>query len=141
MEQPQTGGTFCKGLVWLLDCTWGALGTHHHCLWMGMPSHRGSDGSIGLCAFLGHVSCTSAQHEPMGVNSGWSVLPVATEVAWKMLFCHSHHHSKRCCLQPPCISASPGSGCTFRKEMKRANHRSGEAPVTFTWEPFSGLQM
>lgn len=29
--------------------------------------------------------CISAQHELMGVNLGWSVLPVATQVAWKML--------------------------------------------------------
>lgn len=64
-----------------------------------MPSRRGSDGSIGLCAFLVHISCTFAQHKPMGVNSGWSVLPVATEVAWKMLFCHSHHNSKK--MLPP----------------------------------------
>lgn len=37
----------------------------------------------------------SAQHEPVGANLGWSILPVAMQVAWKMLFCRSHCSSKK----------------------------------------------
>lgn len=43
--------------------------------------------------------CISAWHEPVGANSGWSVLPAARWVAWKTLFCCSHCNSKK--MLPP----------------------------------------
>lgn len=79
--------------------------------------------------------CITAQHEPMGVNLGRSVLPVATQVAWKMPFCHSHRNSKR--MLPP---ASPLL-CLSWLRLYLKGDETGAASVTLTWETFYALQV
>jgi len=118
---------------WECPPTEGAMAPLVHVVFLARPD---VPLTLAICCSI------SAQHEPMVVNSGQSLLPVTTQVAWKMLFCHSHHNSKKM------LSAASLHLCLSRlmPHLQKAdeagpNHRRGEASVIFTWEPFSGLQV
>lgn len=80
--------------------------------------------TLVICCYI------SAQHESVGVNLGQSVLLVATEMAWKMLFCHSYHSSKKMLPSASLCLCLCWLRLYLQKEDETgANHRRGAASV------------